>query len=69
MTQSCGEIAVMFQSDNSPVQAALHHTQALVRDRAQRVWPLLSSEDLPPDTSGNRAGMQQPAAAVDLLGK
>ncbi|MEW5297566.1 MAG: hypothetical protein WDW36_000769 [Sanguina aurantia] len=68
MTQSCGEIAVMFQSDNSPVQAALHHTQALVRDRAHRVWPLLSSEDLPPDTSGGGAGMQQPAAAVDLLG-
>ncbi|GFR49633.1 hypothetical protein Agub_g11706 [Astrephomene gubernaculifera] len=40
-TQACGEIAVMFQSDPTPVQAAASHPQAPVRERAARVLKLL----------------------------
>ncbi|GLC64790.1 AP-4 complex accessory subunit Tepsin [Pleodorina starrii] len=73
-TQACGEIAVMFQSDPGPVQAAAGHTQAAVRERAGRVLKLLIGDDKP--AAAAAAAVQAPApapvavpqAAVDLLG-
>ncbi|KXZ53314.1 hypothetical protein GPECTOR_7g1208 [Gonium pectorale] len=79
-TQACGEIAVMFQSDPGPVQAAATSSQAAVRERAGSVLRLLLGEDATASTqqavpaAGRGSGAQAapPGAsaptAVDLLG-
>lgn len=53
--QACGEIAVMFQSDPGPVQAAAMHPQATVKERANRVLRQLL---------GDSAGAAAPQAAA-----
>lgn len=46
-SQACGEVAVMFQSDPSPVTRAASSSQSAVKDRAQRCLKLLLNEDAP----------------------
>lgn len=81
MTQSCGEIAIMFQSDPGPVRGALSSTQPSVREKAAKVLKLLVNEDVvvpevqpsPTATSvrsttSRLAPKSQPPPLLDLLG-
>ena len=73
--QACGEAAVMFQSEPTPVQVLATHPQAAVRDAAARCLRLLLGDDaVPPPppaaaaataAGGGRTGGGAPAA--DLL--
>lgn len=76
--QACGEIAVMFQSDPSPIRAAVQSGQAQLREHAARVLKLLLNEDVPVSstqattttTARKTAATGRPAAAApvpDLL--
>ncbi|GLI64738.1 hypothetical protein VaNZ11_008105 [Volvox africanus] len=75
-SQACGEVAVMFQSDPGPLQAATGHTQAVVRDRASRVLKLLLGNDsvatIAPLAAARTAPAPTPAEpaqmTADLLG-
>ncbi len=42
MTQACGEVAVMFQSDPTPVWAATSHPHASVRQQAGKCIKLIT---------------------------
>jgi hypothetical protein len=44
MAQACGEVAVMFQSDPSPVKTLAQSPQPSVRERAAKVYLLLTGE-------------------------
>jgi hypothetical protein len=44
-SQSCGEVAVMFQSDPGPVVRSSGSKQSAVRERAVRCLKLLLGED------------------------
>ncbi|GIL73671.1 hypothetical protein Vretimale_5445 [Volvox reticuliferus] len=75
-SQACGEVAVMFQSDPGPLQAATGHTQPAVRERASRVLKLLLGNDPVATIAPAAAAQTAPAAApaapaqttADLLG-
>jgi hypothetical protein len=54
-SQSCGEVAVMFQSDAQPVRAHLASPHAQVRSRAAAVLALLLGEDAAVTTTATAA--------------
>ncbi|GAX80307.1 hypothetical protein CEUSTIGMA_g7745.t1 [Chlamydomonas eustigma] len=80
-SQSCGEVAVMFQSDPGPVVRASGSKQPAVRDRAVRCLKMLLGEDyqhssqtpdFPPSYNKSYATSQpvaDPSPLVDLLGE
>ena len=61
-TQACGEVAVMFQSEPTPIQALATHSQPQVRDAAGRCLRLLLGADAVPDVTA-AAAAAAPAAA------
>jgi hypothetical protein len=46
-SQACGEVAVMFQSDPSPVTRALSSSQPSVKERASKCLKLLLNDQAP----------------------
>jgi hypothetical protein len=60
-SQACGEVAVMFQSEPSAVQALATSPQPLVRDAAARCLRLLLGEDAVPQAAAG-AGAASSAA-------
>lgn len=78
LTQACGEIAVMFQSDPSLVRSHITHAQQSVRERAAKCLKLLVGEEVelpahqprkpagpaPDMLAGERPAAAAPAAAL-----
>ncbi|CAL5227111.1 g10020 [Coccomyxa viridis] len=65
-TAACGEIAVHFQTDPSPVRKAAGSPQASVRQRAAALLKLLGADSAEAPAGAPRGA--QPASAADLMG-